>query len=222
MERSKIPMLSRFDAISHIMPYYGETHRAFLLLSGLCSETREKLDEFYEEFVNHMKEYWMFIDSDRWKKWKTFCLPNDLFGVSIEYFSKGNCIKFFEFIENLRDSKGWYFNSYYMHSKIKIRYPIKVDIYEIKILSAYVDVMKSIQVILCKEVPNCSKFQYESATLDTNCNNALFIFKKTYINLRSFTIFFTNQFKFFKFFKFVLNWIAVLTCQCNNSDKLWL
>ena len=61
MERSKIPMLSRFDTISHIMPYYGQTHWAFLLLSSLCSETRSKLDEFYDEFVTCMKENWIYI-----------------------------------------------------------------------------------------------------------------------------------------------------------------
>ena len=63
MERLKIPMFSRFDAISHIMPYYSQTHEAFLLLSGLCSKTRSKLDEFYDEFVNLMIENWRYIET---------------------------------------------------------------------------------------------------------------------------------------------------------------
>ena len=63
MEKLKIPMLSRFDTISHIMPYYGQTHEAFLLLSSLCSKTRCKLDEYYDEFVNLMIENWRYIET---------------------------------------------------------------------------------------------------------------------------------------------------------------
>ena len=49
-------MLNRFDAISAIMPYYASSHNAFLLLSSLCTTTRAKLDEFYEEFVYLMRQ----------------------------------------------------------------------------------------------------------------------------------------------------------------------
>ena len=168
MEKSKIPMLSRFDAISHIMPYYDQTHRAFLLLSSLCLETRSKLDEFYDEFVTHMKENWIFVEANSTDRLTHIFLPNDLFEVSIDCRDPKAFDAFIEFIENLRDSKGWYFNSNYMHSKIKIRDPITVDIRNIKTLYAYVDVLKSTQVILCKKSPFISKVQYESSTLDTN------------------------------------------------------
>ena len=174
MERSKIPMLSRFDAISHIMPYYNQTHRAFLLLSGLCSETRRKLDEFYYEFVTCMKEYWLYVKADEWNKWSLLFLPNDLFEVYIYWNNNDSIHSLIKFIENLRDSKGWYFNSHWMHSKIKIRDPISVDTNGIKKLCAYVDVLKSTQVILCKKDTN-NKVQYESSTLDTNYNYGLLI-----------------------------------------------
>ena len=175
MDRSKIPMLSRFDAISHIMPYYGQTHRAFLLLSSLCSETRSKLDEFYDEFVTWMKENWVFLNTNLSEKLNELFLPNDLFEVSIFCIYQRKFSIFINFIENLRDSKGWYFNSHWMHSKIKIRNPIRVDVYDIKRLYAYVDVMKSILVSLCKNDTHSYKFEYESSTLDTNNNHTFLI-----------------------------------------------
>ena len=165
MERSKIPMLSRFDAISHIMPYYGQTHGAFLLLSSLCSKTRNKLDEFYDEFVTLMKENWRYIE--KYQLARQF-LPNDLFEASIDLSDQKGIDTFTEFIESLRDSKGWYFNSHYMHSKVKIRDPIQIDIGDIEKLDAYVDVLKSIKVALCKKETNTFKVEYESSTLDTN------------------------------------------------------
>ena len=175
MERSKIPMLSRFDTISHIMPYYGQTHRAFLLLSSLCSETRDKLDEFYNEFVTNMKEYWRHIEvySNFQKFGKS--IPNDLFEVFIEPRNQEIFDAFIEFIENLRDSKGCYFNCHYMHSKIKIRDPICVDVSYLKELFDYDDVLKTTQVILCKEDIHNFNIHYEPSTLDTNWNYVLLI-----------------------------------------------
>ena len=175
MERSKIPMLSRFDLISHIMPYYGQTHKAFLLLSGLCSETRSKLDEFYDEFVAWMREYWRYLLTySAYQKTHNF-FPNDLFGIFIDLKYQKSINKFINFIESLRDSKGWYFNSHYMHSKIKIRDPIEIKIDCIETLYAYIDVLKSIQVVLRTWNIHSSKFEYESSTLDTNSNHTFFI-----------------------------------------------
>ena len=90
---------------------------------------------------------------------------------------------FIESIVNLRDSKGWYFNSHYMHSKIKIRDPIVFHIKFIKELYTYVDVLKSTQVILCKEDSHTFKVQYKPSTLDTNCSYALLIYKRIFINV---------------------------------------
>ena len=189
MENPKIPMLSRFDLISHIMPYYGQTHRAFLLLSGLCSETRWKLDEFYDAFVTCMKEYWLVFKVYQSKKLNSLFLPNDLFEFHIlSIINKEKFDSFIKFVENLRDSKGWYFNSHYMHSKIKIRDPIVVSIKCIDTLYAYVDTLKSTKVILWKEDYHTSKIRYESGTLDTNCNYALFILKRLILT----SIVFTN------------------------------
>ena len=67
-----------------------------------------------------------------------------------------------------------------MHSKIKIKDPILVDAAGIKTLNYYIDVLKSTQVILCKRSFYSSKVEYESSTLDTNCNHSLLKFKSTY------------------------------------------
>ena len=200
MERFKIPMLSRFDAISHIMPYYSQTHRAFLLLSSLCSESRNKLDEFYDEFITHMEDFWMFIEVVQWNKWNHLFVPNDLFEVSIDFWFQVNIDKFIKFIENLRDSKGWYFNSHCMHSKIKIRDTIVVNINCIKELYPFVDVLKSTRVILCKKDIYGSKIQYESSTLDTNCRHDFLILKRTdIICALCLQFFFTNQVSYQKY-----------------------
>ena len=192
MEKSKIPMLSRFDAISHIMPYYDQTHKAFLLLSQLCSETRSKLDEFYNEFIAHMKEYWVHVEANSTDLLTRIFLPNDLFEVSIDCRDPKAFDAFIEFIENLIDSKGWHFNSNYMHSKIKIWDPITVDVSDIKTLYSYVDLLKSTQVILCKKNPFISKVQYESSTLDTNWNHILIIIKRTVLNVYYVYIFYES------------------------------
>ena len=57
MKKREIPIFNRFDTTSIIMPYYAPTHYAFKLLSSLCSSARNKLDEFYEEFIICMREY---------------------------------------------------------------------------------------------------------------------------------------------------------------------
>ena len=185
MKRSKIPILSRFDAISHIMPYYAQTHRAFLMLSSLCSETRNKLDEFYDEFVTCMRENWRYLERCLAYFKAHIFFPNDLFKTLIDLRDKKSISTFIEFIENLRDSKGWYFNSHYMHSKIKIRDPIFINIDDIRTLYIHVDVLKSTQVILCKKNTQSSKIEYESSTLDTNSNHTFHI-KRSYTNAQYF------------------------------------
>ena len=92
-------------------------------------------------------------------------LPNDLFEVAIDIPANETIDKF---IRNLRDSKGWYFKSHYMHSKIKIRDLILFEFADAKKIYAFADVLKSTQVILSKEDIQSSKVHYESSTLDTN------------------------------------------------------
>ena len=163
-------MLSRFDLIAHIMPYYARTHKAFLMLSNLCSATRDKLDEFYDEFITSMTEYWMQYQIKLNKYSEHYFLPNDLFESYFECKSEDNINALIKFCKEIKSSNGWYFRSHFMHSKIKIRDPIDAQIEIIKELYSHIDVLKSMQVVLCKRNIHGFKVQYEPSTLDTNWN----------------------------------------------------
>ena len=110
----------------------GQTRRAFLLPSSLHSETRSELGEFYSEFATRIKEYLISVKANEFDRWSYLFLPCDLFGVCIYWIYKYSIYSLIKFIENLRDSKGWYFSSHYMHSDIKFRNPISVDVNIIK------------------------------------------------------------------------------------------
>ena len=150
MEWSKIPMLQRFDTISHVMPYYGHTHKAFLLLSSLCSASRCKLDEYYKEFVHWMSKNWIKIVAIL--DIKCLILPSDLFIMDALEIQENNFDKFVQFILNLYDFKGCYFNDNFMHSQIKINDYIKAYLPSFEELNQYVDILKSIQVRLRKNL----------------------------------------------------------------------
>ena len=64
------------------------------------------------------------------------------------YFSKAKLELFIKFIKNLSESKGWYFNKHYMHLQISLSKWIPVDISFIENLYPYIDILKSIQVMI--------------------------------------------------------------------------
>ena len=126
MEEKKLSLL-KFDIIIKIMPYYGQTHKAFLLLSRLCIRSRQELDKNYNEFIINMNKYWQWIEFNEQKVFKHILLPNDLFGVKFWCTSELGFNAFIEFIKNLEDCKGWYFNKHYMHLNIKTEVPIQIS-----------------------------------------------------------------------------------------------
>ena len=147
MEEIKIPMLSRFDTISHVMPYYAHTHKAFLLLSNLCKTSRNKLDEFYDEFMECMKYNWLKITIllERMKK----LLPTDLFIIMFEFEYQSDQSKFIEIIKSLTSFNCCYFNKHSMNLNTKLQNPISIDIYlmnQLTQLKPYMKTLKSIKV----------------------------------------------------------------------------
>ena len=144
MERSKIPMLGRFDTISHIMPFYAHTHNVFLLLSSLCSNSRSKLDEYYSEIIYSMSGNWSKINKD----WRTdyLFLPSDLFIKNIFIENDYDFKWFIQFIENLKESQGWYFSSHFMHSQIKTYGSVNIKTLLFKKLHPYYDIFKTTHV----------------------------------------------------------------------------
>ena len=117
-KRSKIPMLNRFDTITHIMPYYASTHKSFLLLSSLCSVTRDKLDEFYNEFITLMTEYRMTLEVSSDDDLRCLFLPSNLFIINVRHATENMLNEFIRFIKNCENSKRWNFNKNSMHSQI--------------------------------------------------------------------------------------------------------
>ena len=124
-KRSKIPMLNRFDTIAHIMPYYASTHKSFLLLSSLCSATRDKLDEFYGEFITLMAKYRMILEVSSDSHLRCLFLPCNLFIIDLRVETEKMFNEFIRFIKICEKSKGWYFNKNSMHSQIKFQNIIK-------------------------------------------------------------------------------------------------
>ena len=84
----KILLLENFGLISVTMPYYGHTHKGFLLLSKLWVKTRMKLDEFYVEFRRHMIPYWWEIELNDHKYSRPFP-PWDLFRLNFMPINEG-------------------------------------------------------------------------------------------------------------------------------------
>ena len=145
---SRIPILENIVLNSVIMPYYSYTHKAFLLLSSLYSRSRRKLDDFYEEFRSAMKNYCMNIYQSR--NPKVLSLPWDLFrfNFSISTVERVNC--FIEFLSNLKERKGYYFNTHFMHQQIWLTDIVLTPLFIEKILP-YVEDMKQINTFLYSE-----------------------------------------------------------------------
>ena len=160
-----IPILNRFDTISAIMPYYGYSHKSFLLLSSLCTTTRKKLDEFYEAFVYLMRQNLLFVEIKL--DLNNLFLPIDLFGISIsKLIGKTVLESFVKFIKNLNESKGWYFNKHYMHSQIVLKNWIPVDYFWIKELYHNLSILKSIQVVVFDDTYEYFKYWSSPISLD--------------------------------------------------------
>ena len=175
---SRIPILENIVLNSVIMPYYSYTHKAFLLLSSLCSRSRRKLDNFYEEFRSAMKNYCMNIYQNR--NPKVLSLPWDLFRFifSISTIEKANC--FIEFLNNLKERKGYYFNTHFMHEQIWLTNIVLYTLFIEKILP-YVEDMKQINAFLYREELISQKYYNAYWTL----NDAISLNCSFYFNWES-------------------------------------
>ena len=148
MDLIKEHIFQRFDIISIIMPYYAPTHKAFLLLSTLWTESRRKVDEFYEEFVKYMRRYWICLpaNENNLKQW--LCLPHDLFILNIWPINEKIVDTLIYYILDTNELKGWYFNNHFMQSKLALRNHIWVNEICIKKLYPHLKILSSIQVLL--------------------------------------------------------------------------
>ena len=149
--KRRTPIFERFDIISIVMPFYGSTHKAFWVLSSLWTSSRNKLDEFYIEFINIMRKYWNIISVKPYTKIECLFLPNDLFEYTNWNITYDNIHKFVEFISNISNSIGWHFNGHFMHSQLKFRGWIELQSSEVVQLQPHFEALQSISVLATDE-----------------------------------------------------------------------
>ena len=140
-----IPILEKFAVSSMIMPYFAPPHLSFLLLSKLSSRSRAMLDEFYEEILNWMLNTAILISISEDNE-KAVLLPCDLFKFSFYLKNERITELFLQLIKNINQSKGYYFNSHFMHSRLWIA-SLNVDSNLIAKLYSSLDLLKETKII---------------------------------------------------------------------------
>ena len=146
MENLTIPIFNRLSVIWEIMPYYGPTHKVFLMLSTLWSATRSKLINNYDAFIYAMKGYWAWLSVEQQRDLRLLFLPNDLFEINILSKISEDISTFVEFISKINKSEGWHFDKHFMHRQIKIQNYIDINVWAIKQLFPHFDKMRSVRV----------------------------------------------------------------------------
>ena len=114
---TSIPIFQKFGVCLTVMSYFGYTHQSFLLLSHLNRESREKLDESYEAFLNRLMPNLAWNDFKEEQK-KNIDLPCDLFQFNLMLNTEADIASFLGVVDNIHNKKGHYFNHHYMHSRL--------------------------------------------------------------------------------------------------------
>ena len=103
MEGNHIPILESYPLVSKVMPYYGFTHKGFLVLTILSKSVRQMIIVNYKTFRRIMLEYSFekFITIEALTR---LDLPTDLFRYKIDktYLGEGgkNLVTFINIISN--------------------------------------------------------------------------------------------------------------------------
>ena len=90
MEGTSILTLENFSLISIIMPYYGFTHKMFLVLSVISKGTRQMLIENYKVFRRIMLKHSLKKEKISYYDLANLSLPWDLFRFQIDNSSSDN------------------------------------------------------------------------------------------------------------------------------------
>ena len=112
-----IPIFKKFGVCLTVMSYFGHTHQSFLLLSYLNRESREKLDENYEAFLNGLMPNLAQNDYKKGQE-KNIDLPCDLFKFNLMLNTEADIVSFLRVVDNIHNKKGYYFNQHYMHTRL--------------------------------------------------------------------------------------------------------
>ena len=172
----KIPIFENFALTSVIAPYYEATHKSFLLLSTLWTGSRNKLEEYFTEFVNVMSIYSLNLSIKKKRDVSKLQLPSELFTFDIDLTDESIIDQFVLFIQNIVNKKGYYFKTHFLHERVSISSNmIKLKSCNIEALYPYVKDMRSIKIISQKS-NGSSDFDFLVKTLlDTELNLCLCI-----------------------------------------------
>ena len=144
MMSTRIDLVEKFGVCTVLMSYYGTTDQSFLLLSQINSKSREMLDTFYEEILNSMINNTTCLWLDKKFKRKLY-LPWDLFIFKIILDSEIKANTFLQFLQDINDRKGYYFNQHFMHTRLWIE-PIEIDDKLVAILYPSLELLKTTEV----------------------------------------------------------------------------
>ena len=139
-----INLLGKFGTSSVIMPYYGETHKSFLLLSQLDRQSRDMLDGNFDAVLNWMMWNLTCLNIDGYNK-EMLLMPWNLFKFSFNLVEESMLNVFIRLIERIKNKEGYYFNANFMHSRLWID-QIKIDTKFVNKLSPIIDLLKIIEV----------------------------------------------------------------------------
>ena len=150
MMNYRIDLFERFGVCSVILPYVGQLHSAFLMLSKLSVKSRKMLDKYIKGILNWMdKNVITLVIWDQ--NGGMLHLPSDLFWFSINIDSETTLKYFLLIIENISVNKGYYFNDHFMHkrlwiTKLKIKPNLTVKMYP------YLKLLENTSVIVCLRI----------------------------------------------------------------------
>ena len=144
MMSTRIDLVEKFGVCTVLMSYYGTTDQSFLLLSQINSKSREMLDMFYEEILNSMINNTTCLWLDKNFK-KELYLPWNLFKLKIMLDSDIKANIFLQFLQDINDKKGYYFNQHFMHTRLWIE-SIEVKDNLVAILYPSLELLKTTDV----------------------------------------------------------------------------
>ena len=144
MMSTRIDLVEKFGVCTVLMSYYGTTDQSFLLLSQINSKSREMLDTFYEEILNSMINNTTCLWLDKNFK-KELYLPWNLFKLKIMLDSDIKANIFLQFLQDINDKKGYYFNQHFMYTRLWIE-SIEVKDNLVAILYPSLELLKTTEV----------------------------------------------------------------------------
>ena len=101
MESYGIPILEKYSLMLKTLPYFSNTHKAWLLLSCFSKKSRENLKDNYKSFLNWMKNNLMEVKIENQNIKRRYSLPCDLFKFGIMIKSKEQATYFKEWIGSI-------------------------------------------------------------------------------------------------------------------------